>query len=284
MQEIAAVPKGAASLHGHIPGHLLHPRLVRMNGDPGDVHPAALEMDEKQHVVGHQPAQREHLRREEVGARQQRQVGPNECRPRCRALALWCGRQSVTLQDIADRLIADLIPQIGQRPRNPVIAPITVLLGHANDQLLDFSLDPRPTGASRGFRAIEFAGDQLAVPGQDSVRPGHIGHLAENLAAQSMTDLTERGSLGVRESRPSFQLRLQDAVFGGQIFVPRQQPLVHHPGDVSQDACPIHNCPLPLTSAVGAVARPENRSQRNTARLRREGTTPHLFYSFNFLT
>src|SRR6266404_3392866 len=43
-------------------------------------------------------------------------------------------------------------------PRNPVIAPITVLLGHANDQLLDFSLDPRPTGASRGFRAIEFAG------------------------------------------------------------------------------------------------------------------------------
>src|SRR5258707_13333365 len=28
-------------------------------------------------------------------------------------------------------------------------------------------------------------------------------------------------------------------------------------------------CPLPLTSAIGAVARPENRSQRNTARLRR---------------
>jgi len=72
----------------------------------------------------------------------------------------------------------------------------------------------------------------------------------------------------------------QDAVFGGQIFVPRQQLLVHHPGGVSQDACPI--LPLPLTSAIGAVARPENRSQRNTAKLRREGKTPHLFYSFNF--
>jgi hypothetical protein len=59
-------------------------------------------------------------------------------------------------------LIADLIPQIGQRPRNPVIAPITVLLGHANDQLLDFSLDPRPARASTDLRAIEFAGDQLA--------------------------------------------------------------------------------------------------------------------------
>jgi hypothetical protein len=64
----------------------------------------------------------------------------------------------VASQDIADRLIADLIPQIGQRPRNPVITPVTVLLGHANDQLLNLPLDPRPAGASTGLRAIEFAG------------------------------------------------------------------------------------------------------------------------------
>jgi hypothetical protein len=32
--------------------------LVRVNRDAGDVHPAALEMDEEQDVVGHQPAQR----------------------------------------------------------------------------------------------------------------------------------------------------------------------------------------------------------------------------------
>jgi hypothetical protein len=28
------------------------------------------------------------------------------------------------------------VPQISQRPHDPVIAPITVLFGHANDQLL----------------------------------------------------------------------------------------------------------------------------------------------------
>jgi hypothetical protein len=66
MQETTTVPQGAASLHRHVPGDLLHPRLVRVNSDSGDVHPAALKMDEKQHVVGHQPAQRQHLRREEV--------------------------------------------------------------------------------------------------------------------------------------------------------------------------------------------------------------------------
>jgi hypothetical protein len=48
-------------------------------------------VDEKQHVVGHQPAQRQHLRSKEVGPRQQRQVGSDEDRPRGRALALRRG-------------------------------------------------------------------------------------------------------------------------------------------------------------------------------------------------
>jgi hypothetical protein len=61
MQEIPTVSEGAASFHGHVPGDLLHPSLVRMNGNPGDVHLAALQMDEKQHVAGHQSSQREDL-------------------------------------------------------------------------------------------------------------------------------------------------------------------------------------------------------------------------------
>ena len=59
-----------------------------------DVHPAALKMDEKQHVIGYQPAKGQHLRREEVGPRQQRQVGPNEGRPGGRVPALRSGRHS----------------------------------------------------------------------------------------------------------------------------------------------------------------------------------------------
>src|ERR1700716_1835769 len=69
MQEVATIPKRAAVLHGHVPRDLLHPRLIRVNGDPGDIYPAALEMDEEQHVVGHQPTQRQHLCGEEVGPR-----------------------------------------------------------------------------------------------------------------------------------------------------------------------------------------------------------------------
>src|ERR1022692_2706707 len=146
---------------------------------------------------------------------------------------------------------------LGQRTHNPVIAPVPVLARHANDQLLDLSLDPRSARASTGLRAIEFAGDQLAVPSQDGVRPGHSCDLAENLAAQAMTDLTERGSLGVRELQPPFQLGFQDAVFGGQIFVPRQQLLVYRPGDIGQDARPIHNGPLAQSSAAASSIAPK---------------------------
>jgi hypothetical protein len=54
-------------------------------------------------------------------------------------------------------------------------------------------------------RAIEFARHHLAVPGEDGVRSGHIRHLGENLAPQAMTDLAQRGSLGVGELQPPFE-------------------------------------------------------------------------------
>src|SRR5712671_5582521 len=96
-----------------------------------------------------------------------------------------------------------------------------------------------------------------------------------------MTDLAERGSLGVRELQPPLQLGLQDAIFGGQIFNPRQQLLVHPPRDEGQNGAPN---PFVLHASRFAIACPRNRSQRRPARLRRERTTHRLFYSSNFLT
>jgi hypothetical protein len=153
----------------------------------------------------------------------------------------------VAPENIANRLIGNLAPQIGQRPRNPVKAPVPVLAGHANDQLFDLPLDPRPARTSTRLRAIELASDKLAIPAQDGVRPGYGRDVGENLATQAMTDLAERASLGARELQPTLQLRLDDAVLSGQIFIPGQQLLIHRPCHVGQDTCPIHNHPLPYT-------------------------------------
>src|SRR5262249_18298697 len=80
------------------------------------------------------------------------------------------------------------------------------------------ALEPRSARTWTRLRAREFTGDQLAVPGQDRVRPGDGCDLGKNLATQAITNLAERGSLGVREHQSNFQLVFQDAVFGVQIF------------------------------------------------------------------
>jgi len=79
---------------------------------------------------------------------------------------------------------------------------------------------------------------------------------AEGFAAQAMTNLAEPGSLGVRELGTCFQVGLQDSVFGDQIFVPRQQLLIHRTRDVSQDPRPIHNGSLPRRSAMASLIAP----------------------------
>src|SRR5665213_2072079 len=107
----------------------------------------------------------------------------------------------------------------------------------------------------------------------------------ERLAAQSMANLAELRSLGVRESQAPIQLGLQDPVFSSQIFVPQQQLLVHGPSDVGKDARPLHKSPLcARRSAMGALDRPKKPSGRPAARLRRDGITTRISCSFNFLT
>jgi hypothetical protein len=76
-------------------------------------------------------------------------------------------------------------------------------------------------------------------------------------------------------------LRLEDPIFGGQIFDPRQQLLVHRPRDVGQDARPIHSSSPAADSPLIAS---KNRSQHHPARLRLEWPTHRVFYRFNFLT
>src|ERR1017187_7887786 len=112
------------------------------------------------------------------------------------------------------------MPQIGQRPNDPVIASGRILLGHANNKFLNFSVDPGPTWDSTLLRAIELASDEPSIPCQDGVRQGGSRHLAEGLAAQSMANLAELRSLGVREPQAPLQLGLHDPVFGSQILIP----------------------------------------------------------------
>ena len=79
--------------------------------------------------------------------------------------------------------------------------PGPLLLGHANNQFLNCSVDPWPAWASM-LRAIEFASDEPSIPDQNGIRQGSRRHFAERLAAQSTANLTKLISLRVRELQP----------------------------------------------------------------------------------
>ena len=83
--------------------------------------------------------------------------------------------------------------------------------GHTNDQLLDLVVDRRPARASTSPRAVEFAGNKLATPGKDGVRPGDGCDLGENRTPEPMTDLAERGSVRVRQLQRAFRMRFSAA-------------------------------------------------------------------------
>ena len=82
--------------------------------------------------------------------------------------------------------------------------------------------------------------------------------VAEGKVLKSNGLLGERGRrrcnsrLGVGQLLSTFQLGLHDAVFGRQVFVPRQQLLVHRPRHVSQDARLIRKRPLPYPDSATA--------------------------------
>src|SRR5450631_1205235 len=111
------------------------------------------------------------------------------------------------------------MPQIGQRPHNPVIAPGPILLGHANNQPLNCLVDSRPAWPSPFPRAIELTGDEPSIPGQNGIRQGGSRHLAECLAAQSTANLAKLRSLRVRKLQPPLPLGPSESGF--------QQPDTH---------------------------------------------------------
>jgi hypothetical protein len=81
-------------------------------------------------------------------------------------------QQDITLPLVIP-LGMEMLDIVAQRPPQGALAEEDHR-GHANDQLLDLSLDPRSARASTRLRAIEFAGDKLAIPAQASMRAQSI--------------------------------------------------------------------------------------------------------------
>ena len=82
----------------------------------------------------------------------------------------------MTLQDVADRLVAHRIPHILQRADYAVISPGAILFGELEDQLLDGWIDSGPSGIVAVRGPVKLSRDEFPVPGQQGLGFDHRHH------------------------------------------------------------------------------------------------------------
>jgi hypothetical protein len=76
-------------------------------------------------------------------------------RPRDVWLSSRCRRNSIALRDVVQRLVANVVAEVRQRSRNPVIAPGRILFNHAEHELLHLLVGTRTSTISALGRAVE---------------------------------------------------------------------------------------------------------------------------------
>jgi hypothetical protein len=93
-----------------------------------------------------------------------------------RLAALRGALQVVATQDVPYRDRVDAVPQVRQGTLDAAIAPSRILLGHADDELLDLLGNSWPSRLSALLTSIKLLNDEAAVPPQEGVRRGNCSH------------------------------------------------------------------------------------------------------------
>jgi len=109
----------------------------------------------------------------------------------------------VGLQDVAHRLIRDLVPQVGQGPDDAVVAPTGVLPGHLQHQLGDLLRGQRsPRLLLPPLAVVPFLCDQFPTPAEDRVRREQTADLQQDFPTQDFAFHRQAASLVVVEKDP----------------------------------------------------------------------------------
>src|SRR5262249_41885968 len=192
------------------------------------------KVNEKQDVVRDQPAQGPDLGSEEIRRHEDVHMRADELFPRGSALALWRWRDAMALEDIAHRLVTDYQAEVSEGSDNPVRAPRTILLGHADNQGLQLWVNLRSSWSLALGGAVELLGHQCAVPAENRLRLDDRRHVLQSLLAQPGANLREGLPCGFRQPDTPFDLGAQEAIFRHQVLIAEQQFLIDGPRDIGQ--------------------------------------------------
>lgn len=193
---------------GDIPiSHLSHceqsaPSKLRWGaGHAGNADFSALQMDEEENVIGCQTFPGEHLDGKEVDSDKHIHVRVDEVLPGGDLAPFRSRCNAVSAQGVAHGLIGNNVVQVSHCADDAVITSARVFFRHLHDQIGDLTADPRPTGVGAKLGAVELLGYEAAIPGENRVRLCHAGDVFQRLAAEPLADLSECGSLWIRQAQ-----------------------------------------------------------------------------------
>jgi len=90
----------------------------------------------------------------------------------------WCWFDPMLLQNVGNGATSQVVTEIRNGTENPAISPITIVLSHADYEVLDIIGSAWPSRSALGT-AIILLGNEFAVPGQQCVRRNKVGNIIE---------------------------------------------------------------------------------------------------------
>ncbi len=234
MQEVTPPSDRAGRVIDYIASDLRHPGFGGVPSDTGEGNTPGLHVEKEEDVIRNQTTPGQDLNREEVCSGKDGHVSGDEVFPTRALAAPRCRRDAVPLQNVPDSLVRDVVAEVGERAGDPIVAPAFVLLGHADDQRFEFGSDTRTSWIRAMFRAVELAGDQTSIPGEDGFRFGNTGHLRQTFPSEPLADFGERRALGVGKSQTSGDVRAKDLILRDQVFALEEQALIDEASYVRQ--------------------------------------------------
>jgi hypothetical protein len=122
-------------------------------------------------------------------------------------------------EDVPDRGVGDLVPEVGESALDSVVSPGRILPGYAQDEFDDLRPDPRTPNDLAPITVVPLLRNQLPVPAADGVGREGGTDLAEDLPTEDLALDRQAATLVVDEPDPSLAVGLlQDLVLGAEVL------------------------------------------------------------------
>ena len=82
-------------------------------------------------------------------------------------------------------------------------------------------------------------GHEPPVPSEDRLGFGDAGDLLKGSTAESLTNFSKGGTLGIRQAQTRGEVGSEDSILSCEVFILEQEFLIDQPTDVRQEASPF---------------------------------------------